>query len=121
MVLHHVRTVLFFSTGIKANRFITSHGIALNCNNNLEWFKHIDPCGIKDKGVTSLTSELQEEVTVQQTIPHFLEAFEEKFGCEIVDSLLEASEHGLLPMHENIEKVVEHISKAEGQKAQDSV
>ena len=49
-----------------------------------------------------------------------MEAFEDKFDCDIVDSLLKASEHGLLPMHENIEKVVEHISKT-GEKAQDSV
>ena len=108
--------ISLFITGIKTNRFITTHGIALNCNNNLDWFKHIDPCGIKDKGVTSLSYELQRDVTVPETIPHFLEAFEEKFECEIVDSLLEKGEEGILPTHEHIDKVVEQMTKSENEK-----
>ena len=105
--------------GIKANRFITTHGVALNCNNNLDWYKYIDPCGIKDKGVTSLTQELGRDVTIQDTIPNFLQAFEEKFDCEIEDSLLEEAEHGIMPRRENLEHVVQQIAKTADRKLAD--
>lgn len=102
--------------GIKTQRYITTHGVALNCNSNLDWFKYIDPCGIKDKGVTSLSGELQRDVTIQETIPHFLQAFEDKFECEIEDSLLEQDEHSILPTRENFDRVVDHITKAKDEK-----
>ncbi len=34
---------------------VAYHGLALNCSTDLSWFKHIVPCGIQDKDVTSLT------------------------------------------------------------------
>lgn len=44
--------------GIKASRHITMHGIALNVHTNLQYFDHIIPCGIQNKGVTSIEREL---------------------------------------------------------------
>jgi len=44
--------------GVKASRFITMHGFAFNVNTDLTYFEHINPCGFKDKGVTSLQKEL---------------------------------------------------------------
>ncbi|CAG8536576.1 11254_t:CDS:2, partial [Diversispora eburnea] len=44
--------------GIHIQRFMTSHGFALNCNNDLSWFDHIIPCGLEDKKHTSLTKEI---------------------------------------------------------------
>lgn len=95
--------------------------MALNCNTNLEWFKHIDPCGIKDKGVTSLSLELGRDVTIQETIPHFLKSFEDKFECMIEDSLLEQGEHVILPVRENLDSVVDHIEKTAEEKIADTV
>ena len=44
--------------GVKASRFITMHGFAFNVNTDLTYFEYINPCGFKDKGVTSLQKEL---------------------------------------------------------------
>jgi lipoyl(octanoyl) transferase len=44
--------------GVKASKFITMHGFALNVNTNLEYFNYINPCGFTDKGVTSMQKEL---------------------------------------------------------------
>lgn len=44
--------------GVKSSRWVTMHGLALNVNTNLSYFKNIIPCGIDDKAVTSLQAEL---------------------------------------------------------------
>ncbi|XP_064639353.1 octanoyl-[acyl-carrier-protein]:protein N-octanoyltransferase LIPT2, mitochondrial-like [Lineus longissimus] len=68
--------------GISARRFVTTHGISLNCNTDLDWFSHIVPCGIsgEEKGVTSLSKELDRDVTVEETAELFVDSF-----CEIID------------------------------------
>ncbi|XP_053205641.1 putative lipoyltransferase 2, mitochondrial [Panonychus citri] len=69
--------------GIHGKRYITTHGICLNCNNDLSWFDHIIPCGLEGKKVTSITQEIGKEFTINQTIPLFLDSFAKKFNCDL--------------------------------------
>ncbi|XP_064455689.1 octanoyl-[acyl-carrier-protein]:protein N-octanoyltransferase LIPT2, mitochondrial-like [Ornithodoros turicata] len=68
--------------GIHGSRFVTTHGIAINCNTDLAWFDHIIPCGIKGKGVTSLSRELGRDVSIDDAHEVFLDAFRKHFNCE---------------------------------------
>lgn len=44
--------------GVRASRHVTMHGFAFNVNTDLNYFSYINPCGLKDKGVTSMEKEL---------------------------------------------------------------
>jgi lipoyl(octanoyl) transferase len=52
--------------GVKASRWVTMHGFALNINTDLSYFNHIIPCGIDDKEVTSIEKELGQKVDFQK-------------------------------------------------------
>ncbi|XP_035429725.1 putative lipoyltransferase 2, mitochondrial [Spodoptera frugiperda] len=78
--------------GIHASRYVTTHGISLNCDNDLSWFNNIDPCGIEDKGVTSLTKESGVECSVEKVTPIFLKCFNKVFGCETEEIDLKTQE-----------------------------
>jgi len=66
--------------GVKSSRWVTMHGLALNVNTDLSYFKHIVPCGIDDKAVTSMNKELGRHVEmseVQEKLTHYIaEVFE---------------------------------------------
>lgn len=67
--------------GVRASRWVTMHGFALNVNADLGYFDLMIPCGIKDKAVTSMTAELngipQDMVEVKaKLLKHFLVLFE---------------------------------------------
>lgn len=68
--------------GIKVKRWVSMHGLALNCNNDLGPFELIVPCGIRTHGVTSLSKETGRDVSVEEAAPHLVRAFEEVFGLQ---------------------------------------
>jgi lipoyl(octanoyl) transferase len=52
--------------GVKASRFVTMHGFALNVNADLQYFNYINPCGFVNKGVTSMQKELGHEINIYE-------------------------------------------------------
>lgn len=70
--------------GVRCSRWVTMHGFAFNVNTNLNYFKHIVPCGIDDKAVTSLETELGYFVDMKEVMRLFLENFKEVFEAELI-------------------------------------
>jgi lipoyl(octanoyl) transferase len=70
--------------GVRASRWVTMHGFALNVNADLGYFDNIIPCGIRGKAVTSLNvelgvSEVNLEEVKQKILKHFTAIFEAEF------------------------------------------
>lgn len=70
-------------------RYVSSHGLALNCNVDLDWYNKIIPCGLSDKFVTSISVETQKVVTPQDVIPKLVESFRTTFEKDMVEVTLE--------------------------------
>lgn len=70
--------------GIRASRWVTMHGWAFNVNTDLRMFDNIIPCGIEDKGVTSLKRELGREIPMQEVADKAKKYFQEIFEVELV-------------------------------------
>ena len=66
--------------GIRVAKGVTMHGFAINVNPDMSAFDRILPCGFSDTGVTSLSQELNREITIQEILPvvekHLLIALE---------------------------------------------
>ena len=69
--------------GVRASRWVTMHGFALNVNADLGYFDNIIPCGIRGKAVTSMHVELGKSVDEQEVkekiLKHFAALFESSF------------------------------------------
>lgn len=63
---HPAHTRKICAIGIRISRWITMHGLALNVNTDLSYFKHIIPCGLQDIHITSMESELGYQLPVEE-------------------------------------------------------
>lgn len=72
--------------GVRCSRWVTMHGFALNVNTDLTYFQGIVPCGISDKGVTSLAQELGRELSMEEVKAKLRHHFAEAFGFEWFDA-----------------------------------
>jgi len=69
--------------GVRTSRWVTMHGIALNVNTNLDYFKHIVPCGIDDKAVASMAAEIGRELPFAEVEDAFVRQFARVFDVEL--------------------------------------
>lgn len=73
--------------GVRIARWITSHGFALNVNTDLNYFRMIVPCGITDKGVTSLSRLLGREFELEEVARTAAAQFARVFGRDLTSPL----------------------------------
>jgi lipoyl(octanoyl) transferase len=66
--------------GVRISRWITSHGFAFNVTTDVDFFNLIVPCGIADKGVTSLASKLGQAPALSEVEDHVVTQFSAVFG-----------------------------------------
>jgi lipoate-protein ligase B len=72
--------------GVRTSRSVTLHGFALNCSTDLAWYGAIVPCGLADRGVTSLTELAGRPITVEEALPAVMRRFEEVFDRRLVEA-----------------------------------
>lgn len=76
--------------GVRASRWVTMHGFALNVNADLGYFDNIIPCGIRGKAVTSmhveLNSNVDEEEVKGKILNHFSKLFESEFQISTINN-----------------------------------
>ena len=66
--------------GVRISRWITSHGFALNVSTNLKHFQLIVPCGIADRGVTSIARLLGRDVPMAEVEDAVVAGFADVFS-----------------------------------------
>jgi lipoyl(octanoyl) transferase len=78
--------------GVHFSRWVSSHGFAYNVSTDLRYFDLIVPCGISDKGVTSLERLLARPVDPAEFRPQLIARFAEVFGFRMEPATPEALE-----------------------------
>lgn len=71
--------------GVRASRWVTMHGFALNVNVDLGYFDNIIPCGIRGKAVTSMHVELGYAIDEKEVQAKIVKHFTDLFECEIIE------------------------------------
>jgi lipoyl(octanoyl) transferase len=71
--------------GVHISRWVTSHGFAFNVNTDLRYFDWIVPCGLRDKGVTSLQKLLGRPVEMEEVAGRVVRHFGRVFEAEMVE------------------------------------
>jgi lipoyl(octanoyl) transferase len=72
--------------GIRISRWVTSHGFAFNVSTNLDHFNLIVPCGIPDRGVTSLEQATGRTIVLAEVEEAFARRFSEVFDREVLQA-----------------------------------
>jgi lipoyl(octanoyl) transferase len=75
--------------GVHLQRYVSSHGLALNCNVDLNWFHHIIPCGLQEKSVTSISKEIAKNISPKDVLPDIVNSFQHLFIKQLVPVTLD--------------------------------
>ena len=73
--------------GVKASRWVTMHGFALNVDNDLSYFENIITCGISNKSVTSITNEIANQVDKYDVKEKIIKNFENIFSAKLINGI----------------------------------
>ena len=77
--------------GVKISRGVAFHGLSINVNTDLSWYRHIIPCGIADRPVTSMSTELAEAVDLEAVRCSLVYHFGRSMGLRMVDGSTDLS------------------------------
>lgn len=85
---HPVKARKICAMGVRCSRWVTMHGWGFNVNSDLNYFNNIIPCGIQNKGVTSLNKELGvKKVDMNEVKEKLKNNFAKLFECEILETI----------------------------------
>ncbi|HLU30837.1 MAG TPA: lipoyl synthase, partial [Acidimicrobiia bacterium] len=76
--------------GVRVSRQVTMHGFALNLDPDMEFFSMMNPCGITDRPVTTLSELVGRRVTLEEAVEAVIPAFAAEFGYSEVETQLAA-------------------------------
>ncbi|MDR0507026.1 MAG: lipoyl(octanoyl) transferase LipB [Dysgonamonadaceae bacterium] len=65
--------------GVRSSRYVTMHGLALNVNTDLNYFRLINPCGFTNKGVTSIANETGQNMDMESVKLLLTDVFKQLF------------------------------------------
>ena len=71
--------------GVKCSRWVTMHGLAFNVDSDLNFFDLIIPCGISDKGVTSLSKEVGRTISLEEVKPRLKQHLQDLFQWDEIN------------------------------------
>ena len=71
--------------GVKCSRWVTMHGLAFNIDSDLNFFDLIIPCGISDKGVTSLSKEVGRTISLEEVKPKLRQHLQDLFQWDEIN------------------------------------
>jgi lipoyl(octanoyl) transferase len=72
------------AVGVRISQWVTMHGMAINVNTDLSSFAAIVPCGIADRGVTSLAQELGHSLPFDEVADKAAQHFASLFGAQLI-------------------------------------